>query len=258
MKKTLRAGITILSIITIITVILFALEGTNQTLLIYMGTKMAKLFKIIILTVIIILLLAFIAVFIGVSKQEKLKEKMKIAKEMKTNVSFTGNVWNEDKFKALENELEESKYEIPELSPEITNIIKQFRNIERKKSRLIDLININEIELPNVKQTLNETEVTIYKNASKALNRLIVWDVEEAQNPSAREVYQEHKEYIHKVIDYNNSILKNCEELLSQTSNYINHKHDGLQDDQTNINSMKSALKTLTQLNQETNDFNLK
>jgi hypothetical protein len=134
----------------------------------------------------------------------------------------------------------------PKLKELLTQGLSQMDSMDRKQAKLKEILDRNSASsLNEVVSTLDGTEQTVCKNLVRVLNRAILWDPYEANKPGKEAIFDEHKKYIGRILDKNESILTMCDTLLAETVSYLGEKTSGADDGALGLAAMTDVMRSL-------------
>lgn len=118
--------------------------------------------------------------------------------------------------------------ERPQLEPLLQQGLDQLENIARKKEKMNEILERNEISLlSEASDALNDAEQTLCRKLILVLNRALLCDPEEENVRRKEEVYAEHARYMQTFLSENEDVLNRCEKLLAETVRYVEEKKAG-------------------------------
>ncbi len=118
--------------------------------------------------------------------------------------------------------------ERPQLEPLLQQGLDQLDNIGRKKEKMNEILERNEISLlSEANDALKDAEQTLCRKLILVLNRALLCDPEEENARRRQEVYAEHARYMQTFLSENEDVLNRCEKLLAETVRYVEEKKAG-------------------------------
>lgn len=118
--------------------------------------------------------------------------------------------------------------ERPQLEPFLAQGIDQLDNIARKKEKMAELLERNELSLlSQAAGALDDAEQTLCRKLILVLNRALLCDPEEENARRKKAVYDEHARHMQIFLAENEEALNQCETLLSETVRYVEAKKAG-------------------------------
>lgn len=150
----------------------------------------------------------------------------------------------------IRKELEKNRRIHPVLASYVKKIREQMDSMDRKQEKIQYIIRCNQMEtLRDVESALDDAEQGLCRNIVKILNRMILWDSAEYNQAGKEEIYKRHQAYIKKFIDVNEGILYQCDNLLTETVNYVNEKDAAARDGGFRLDVMTQTIQALRALN---------
>jgi hypothetical protein len=147
---------------------------------------------------------------------------------------------------AIREELSRQMTERPKLSNILAQVLSQMDSMDRKQAKLNEiLVRNNNSTLGEAVSTLDAAEQTLCRNTLKILNRVLLWDTLEADNPGKKALYEEHENYFRKTLATNDKILTMCDTLLVETACYLNERSSGVDDGSVELEAMTSVIRSL-------------
>jgi len=130
----------------------------------------------------------------------------------------------------IRNELTRFISERPQLMQLLQQGMDQLENITRKKEKMSELLERNDISLlSEASNALGDAEQTICRKLILVLNRALLCDPEEENARRKEAVYAEHARYMQAFLTENEDVLNRCEKLLGETVRYVEEKKAGLE-----------------------------
>jgi hypothetical protein len=131
----------------------------------------------------------------------------------------------------MQKELTRFIAERPQLEPLLQQGLDQLENIARKKEKMNEILDRNEVSLlSEASDALGDAEQTLCRKLILVLNRALLCDPEEENASRKQEVYAEHARYIQTFLSENEDVLNRCEKLLAETVRYVEEKKAGSDD----------------------------
>jgi hypothetical protein len=128
----------------------------------------------------------------------------------------------------MQRELERFITERPQLEPLLQQGLDQLDNIARKKEKMDEILDRNEVSLlSEASDALKDAEQTLCRKLILVLNRALLCDPEEENARRKQEVYAEHARYMQTFLSENEDVLNRCETLLAETVRYVEEKKAG-------------------------------
>ena len=116
----------------------------------------------------------------------------------------------------------------PQLEPLLQQGLDQLENIARKKEKMSEILDRNEVSLlSEANDALKDAEQTLCRKLILVLNRALLCDPEEENAQRKQEVYAEHARYMQVFLSENEDVLNRCEKLLAETVRYVEEKKAG-------------------------------
>ena len=116
----------------------------------------------------------------------------------------------------------------PQLEPLLQQGLDQLENIARKKEKMSEILDRNEVSLlSEANDALKDAEQTLCRKLILVLNRALLCDPEEENARRKQEVYAEHARYMQTFLNENEDVLNRCEKLLAETVRYVEEKKAG-------------------------------
>ena len=144
----------------------------------------------------------------------------------------------------MQRELGRFIAERPQLESLLRQGLDQLENIARKKERMNELIERNEVSLlSEAADALKDAEQTICKKLVLVLNRALLCDPEEENQSRKQEVFFEHARYMQAFLTENEDVLDRCEKLLAETVRYVEEKKAG--GDSMDLQIMTDVIRSL-------------
>ena len=128
----------------------------------------------------------------------------------------------------IRRELERFMGERPRLKELLQQGLDQLDNIERKKERMREILERNELSLlSQAADALDDAEQTICRKMILLLNRALLCDPEEENARRREAVYEQHARYMQTFLAENEDVLNRCEKLLEETVRYVEERKAG-------------------------------
>ncbi len=128
----------------------------------------------------------------------------------------------------MQKELTRFITERPQLEPLLQQGLDQLDNIARKKEKMSEILDRNEVSLlSEASDALKDAEQTLCRKLILVLNRALLCDPEEENAQRKQEVYAEHARYMQVFLSENEDVLNRCEKLLAETVRYVEEKKAG-------------------------------
>jgi hypothetical protein len=128
----------------------------------------------------------------------------------------------------MQKELTRFITERPQLEPLLQQGLDQLENIARKKEKMSEILDRNEVSLlSEASNALGDAEQTLCRKLILVLNRALLCDPEEENIRRKQDVYAEHVRYIQTFLSENEDVLNRCEKLLAETVRYVEEKKAG-------------------------------
>lgn len=128
----------------------------------------------------------------------------------------------------MQKELTRFITERPQLEPLLQQGLDQLDNIARKKEKMSEILDRNEVSLlSEASDALKDAEQTLCRKLILVLNRALLCDPEEENARRKQEVYAEHARYMQVFLSENEDVLNRCEKLLAETVRYVEEKKAG-------------------------------
>lgn len=112
-------------------------------------------------------------------------------------------------------ELLKYKERIPSFSAQIDTALDQLNSIDQKRENLIEILNRNKSDCPDLLATCDETDDIITQNIRAVLNKLTIVSGIDPKTPQAKELYTKHAVTINQVLEKNYGILESFDDFLS-------------------------------------------
>ncbi|NLI22161.1 MAG: hypothetical protein GX418_11535 [Clostridiales bacterium] len=133
----------------------------------------------------------------------------------------------------------------PQLRPLLEQGLDQLDNIGRKKAKMGELLERNEVSLlGEASAALADAEQTLCRKLALVLNRALLCDPEEENARRREAVYAEHARSIQAFLADNEDVLNRCETLLTETVRYVEEKKAGR--DSMDLQIMTGVIRSLT------------
>jgi hypothetical protein len=144
----------------------------------------------------------------------------------------------------IRRELTRIAGERPQLEKSLSQGIDQLENIARKKERMREILERNELSLlSQASDALDGAEQTICRKLILVLNRALLCDPEEENVKRREAVYQQHARFIETFLAENEDVLNRCEKLLAEIVRYVEEKKAGR--DTMDVQVMTSVIHSL-------------
>ena len=135
------------------------------------------------------------------------------------------------------------------LRPQLADLLAQgkhqLENIERKKLKMGELIQRNDVALlGQASAALLDAEQTLCRKLVLVLNRALLCDPEERNARRREAVYQEHERAMQVFLNENEEVLNRCETLLTETVRYVEEKKAGRET--MDLQIMTNVIRSLT------------
>jgi hypothetical protein len=128
----------------------------------------------------------------------------------------------------MQKELSRFIKERPQLEPLLQQGLDQLDNIARKKEKMNEILDRNEVSLlSEASDALRDAEQTLCRKLILVLNRALLCDPEEENARRKQDVYAEHARYMQTFLSENEDVLNRCETLLAETVRYVEEKKAG-------------------------------
>ena len=133
----------------------------------------------------------------------------------------------------------------PQLRSLLEQGLDQLDNIARKKAKMGELLERNEISLlGEASAALADAEQTLCRKLALVLNRALLCDPDEENARRREAVYAEHARSIQAFLAENEDVLNRCETLLTETVRYVEEKKAGR--DSMDLQIMTGVIRSLT------------
>ncbi len=128
----------------------------------------------------------------------------------------------------LRRELLRFQQERPQLAVLLKQGLDQLDNIDRKKERMSELLQRNELSLlSQASGALDSAQQTLCRKLVLVLNRALLCDPQEENARRREAVYQEHARAMQVFLTENEDVLNRCETLLTETVRFVEEKKAG-------------------------------
>lgn len=128
----------------------------------------------------------------------------------------------------LRRELARFQQERPQLTALLQQGLDQLDNIDRKKEKMSELLERNELSLlSQASGALAAAEQTLCRKLVLVLNRALLCDPQEENARRREAVYQEHARAMQVFLNENEDVLNRCETLLTETVRFVEEKKAG-------------------------------
>lgn len=118
--------------------------------------------------------------------------------------------------------------ERPRLKELLQQGLDQLDNIERKKERMREILERNELSLlSQASDALDDAEQTLCRKLVLLLNRALLCDPEEENARRREAVLEQHVRYMQGFLGENEDVLNRCEKLLEETVRYVEERKAG-------------------------------
>ena len=148
-------------------------------------------------------------------------------------------------------ELLKYQKELPALRAEISQALAQMDSMDRKQAKLQEVFARNRVQsLSEVAQTIDETEQGMFRNLTRMINRITIWDPLEADDPARAGIYRGYRGDIQSALARNEELLSMCDKLLGETVSYVDERNENTMDDRLQLQVMTETIQTLRNINQ--------
>lgn len=128
----------------------------------------------------------------------------------------------------LRRELTRFEQERPQLATLLQQGLDQLDNIDRKKEKMHELLQRNELSLlSQASGALDSAQQTLCRKLVLVLNRALLYDPQEENARRREAVYQEHARAMQVFLTENEDVLNRCETLLTETVRFVEEKKAG-------------------------------
>lgn len=138
-------------------------------------------------------------------------------------------------------ELTKYKDRIPTFSAQIDAALNQLNSIDQKRENLIEILNRNKSDCPDLLATCDETDNIITQNIRTILNRLTIVSGIDPKTPQAKEQYTKQAVIINQVLEKNYGILDSFDDFLTYTASL----KDKIIEEDVGLKAAITALKQL-------------
>lgn len=128
----------------------------------------------------------------------------------------------------IRRELQRFQTDRPQLHELLEQGIDQLDNIARKKAKMSELLERNDVSLlSQASGALSSAEQTLCRKLVLVLNRALLCDPDEENARRREAVYAEHARAMQVFLTENEDVLNRCETLLTETVRYVEEKKAG-------------------------------
>jgi hypothetical protein len=128
----------------------------------------------------------------------------------------------------IRRELTRFMGERPRLKALLQQGLDQLDNIDRKKERMREILERNELSLlSQASDALDDAEQSLCRKLILILNRALLCDPEEENARRREAVFEQHARYMQTFLAENEDVLNRCEKLLEETVRYVEERKAG-------------------------------